>query len=124
MKLRFALGVSLALLAAAPVHADGVLIEGFYWGTQSPDQRTWWDYLSDHCVEMKKIGITGIWAPPPTKGASGGYSDGYDLYDYYDLGSKNQMGTIPTKYGTKEQFLSFVSIAHANGIDVYADVVM
>src|SRR5581483_2119362 len=125
MKLRSALAVALLLgTFATPALADGVLIEGFYWETKSPDQRTWWEYLSDHSLELKKIGVTGIWALPATKGASGGYSDGYDLYDYYDLGSKDQMGTVATRYGTKEQFLSFIGIAHANGIDVYSDIVM
>lgn len=124
MKLRFPLAVALSLLAVAPAYADGVLIEGFYWGTQSPDKRTWWEVLSDRSLEMKRMGITGIWAPPATKADSGGFSDGYDLYDYYDLGSKDQKGTIATKYGTKEQFLAFIGISHANGIDVYSDIIL
>jgi alpha-amylase len=121
---RLALTVALILLAANAARADGVLIEGFYWDATSPDKRSWWDFLSDHAAEFKKIGVTGVWAPPATKGAGGGFSDGYDLYDYYDLGSKDQMGSIPTRYGSKEQFLNFVAVCHANGIDVYSDIVM
>ena len=92
---RLVLACALVLLGTTSVRADGVMIEGFYWDATSPDQRTWWDYLSDHCAELKRTGVTGIWAPPATKGSAGGYSDGYDLYDYYDLGSKDQMGSIP-----------------------------
>lgn len=122
---RLALSLSLVLFLAAPALADGVLIEGFYWDTTSPDPNaSWWQYLADRCLELKKIGITGIWTPPATKGAAGGFSDGYDLYDYYDLGSKDQKGSIATRYGTKEQFLSLIGIAHANGIDIYSDIVM
>lgn len=121
---RVVIALAIVLLLAVPARGDGVLIEGFQWDTQPPPGVSWWDHLSDRCAELREMGVTAIWAPPATKGASGGYSDGYDIYDYYDLGSKDQMGTIPTRYGTKEQFLAFVAIAHANGLDVYSDVVL
>ncbi|HZU95878.1 MAG TPA: alpha-amylase domain-containing protein [Planctomycetota bacterium] len=102
---------------------SGIMIEGFGWNTPLPQNRSWWDHLSDKAPELARLGVTGIWAPPACKGAGGGFSDGYDVYDYYDLGSKNQMGTVATKWGTKEQYLQFIACAHANGLDVYADAV-
>src|SRR5207248_212950 len=111
---RFALGVSVVLLLSPAARADGIMIEGFYWDTTSPDSRSWWDFLSDHSLELKEMGVTSFWAPPATKGAGGTYSSGYDIYDYYDLGSKDQKGSIRTRYGTKEQYLAFIGIAHAN----------
>jgi alpha-amylase len=42
-------------------------------------------------------------SPPPLKGAPGGLSNGYDPFDDYDLGSKDQKGTVPTHYGAREQ---------------------
>ena len=40
------------------------------------------------------------------------YSVGYDLFDPFDLGDKNQRGTIRTKYGTKAELLQVVETAH------------
>lgn len=61
--------------------------------------------------------------PPPHKGASGTFSSGYDLFDDYDLGSKNQKGTTPTRYGNREQLEHCAAVLRANGIDIYLDLV-
>ncbi len=120
-----ALALFLSLALASPARGDGVMVQGFYWDTNSPTPaQTWWEHLQERTPELRAMGVTAIWAPPPTKGASGGFSTGYDVYDWYDLGSKDQMGSIPTRYGTKEQFLNFVGLAHANGLDVYADAIV
>lgn len=120
------------VLAAAPARAqddvNGVMLQAWYWDQphQSPWTRgneQWWETLSRMMPQLREWGFTGLWIPPPTKGAGGGYSSGYDLYDPYDLGSKDQKGTVPTKWGSKENLLKMVSMAHANGMDVYADIV-
>ncbi len=124
--LQLAVAGSLVLVASSGASAQqvsGIMIEGFGWGRRPPPNRAWWDNLSDKARPAPRPRDHGIWAPPATKAAGGGFSDGYDLYDYYDLGSKNQMGTVATKWGTKEQYLEFIGVAHANGMDVYADVV-
>jgi alpha-amylase len=119
-----ALLLTLALAPSAKAQdVSGIMIEAFGWATTPSPSRAWWDNLSDKAPQLRALGITGFWAPPATKAAGGGFSDGYDLYDYYDLGSKNQMGTVATKWGTKEQYLDFIGVAHANGMDVYADIV-
>lgn len=113
-------------LAASPARADepaGVMLQAWYWDSP-PGGEQWWNKLSRMMPEFRRWGFTGLWVPPPCKGAGGGFSSGYDIYDFYDLGSKDQRGTIPTKWGSKENFLKMVSIAHANGLDVYADIVV
>lgn len=55
------------------------------------------------------------------KGAGGGYSVGYDPYDLFDLGEFDQKGTVPTKYGTKEQYLDATKTLKRKGIRVVAD---
>lgn len=73
---------------------------------------------------LVKFGITALWLPPAYK-ASGGINDtGYAVYDLYDLGEFNQKGTIPTKYGTKDEYLHAIEVLHNNNIDVYADIVL
>jgi alpha-amylase len=121
------------LLVASPARAqqdvNGVMLQGWYWDqphrspwTQGNEQ--WWETLARMMPLLREWGFTGLWIPPPCKAAGGGFSTGYDMYDPYDLGSKDQCGTVPTKWGNKENLLRMVSLAHANGIDVYADIVV
>ena len=72
---------------------------------------------------FKQAGFTAVWIPPVLKGASGGYSSGYDPFDDYDLGSKNGAGTIPTHFGTREQLERSCAMMRANGLDILVDVV-
>jgi alpha-amylase len=44
-------------------------------------------------------------------------ADGYGPFDDYDLGSKNQKGSIPTRFGTREQLQRCVAVMRANGLD-------
>lgn len=48
-----------------------------------------------------------IWLPPAFK-ATGEHDVGYGVYDLYDLGEFDQKGTIPTKYGTKDEYLDAI----------------
>ena len=73
--------------------------------------------------EIAEAGYDSLWLPPPGKGSSV-YSVGYDSFDPFDLGDKNQRGTIPTRWGTKAQLLQVVETAHRFGIRVYFDHVM
>jgi len=82
-----------------------------------------WSELIQKMPEIAEAGYTSLWLPPPAKAGSV-YSVGYDLFDPFDLGDKNQRGTIPTKYGTKAQLLQLVQVAHRFGIRVYFDNIM
>lgn len=109
-------------LFAAPAQA-GVMMQGFYWDA-SATGTSWWNNLASKANELKLAGFTAIWIPPVGKGASGGYSNGYDPFDDYDLGSKDQMGTVATRWGTREELQKSVATMRANGLDVYVDLVL
>jgi len=83
-----------------------------------------WTELTAKMPEIAEAGYTSLWVPNPAKGESGGYSVGYDLFDPFDLGDKNQKGSTATMYGTKAQLLQMVQTAHRFGIRVYFDNVM
>jgi len=82
-----------------------------------------WNEVAAKIPEIAEAGYTSLWLPPPTKGNSG-YSIGYDLFDPFDLGDRNQRGTTATRYGTKEELLRMVGIAHRFGLRVYFDNIM
>jgi len=112
----------------------GVLLQGFYFGpghvhgVPSPldgDKTVpfWWDHLAAQANMFRRAGFTALWIPPPLKGASGSSSNGYDEFDDYDLGDKDQKGAVPTRYGGREQLERCVAVMRANGIDIYVDLV-
>ncbi len=82
-----------------------------------------WNEIAAKMPELAEAGYTSLWLPPPTKG-SGGLSVGYDLWDRFDLGSKDQRGTVRTRYGTEAELQRMVEIAHRFGIRVYFDNIM
>ncbi len=79
-----------------------------------------WSDVIQKMPEIAEAGYTSLWLPPPTKAGSG-YSIGYDVFDPFDLGDKNQRGTIATHWGTKAQLQQLVLVAHRFGLRVYFD---
>ena len=73
--------------------------------------------------ELAEAGYGSLWLPPPTKG-SGGLSVGYDMWDPFDLGQKDQRGTVRTRYGTEADLQNMMKTAHRFGIRVYFDNIM
>ena len=82
-----------------------------------------WNRLKEDAKHLKGLGITAVWTPPAYK-ATGTNDTGYGVYDLYDLGEFDQKGAVRTKYGTKEEYLAAIEALHAEGIAVYADVVL
>src|SRR5438105_12977476 len=106
----------------------GVLLQGFYKlrpnrAVPSPadgEARTpwWWDHLAAQAHEFRKAGFTAIWLPPVLKTSAGANpgSDGYGPFDDYDIGSKDQMGIVPTRFSPTAQLQRCVSTLRANAI--------
>src|SRR5437588_53821 len=82
-----------------------------------------WNEIALKMPELAEAGYDSLWLPPPTKG-SGGLSVGYDLWDRFDLGSKDQRGSVRTRYGTEAELLRMIEVAHRFGIRVYLDNIM
>ena len=122
--MRFLVTLAVAVMLLSPRAHAGVMLQGFFWDAPSYYDNTWWDKLSSMSTEISKAGFTSVWIPPVLKGAAGGYSNGYDPFDDFDIGSKDQRGTIPTHWGTREQLLRSVAVMRANGLEVYVDNVL
>ncbi|HSP41229.1 MAG TPA: alpha-amylase family glycosyl hydrolase, partial [Luteolibacter sp.] len=113
MKPTFARLILLWLVLACPAAGEAMLQ---YFGTT-------WREIEAKMPELAEAGYESLWLPPPTK-ASGGLSVGYDLWDRFDLGSKDQRGTVGTRYGTEADLLNMMRAAHRFGIRVYFDNIM
>jgi hypothetical protein len=106
---------SLAAAALLPLKARGEAMLQYF--------NTDWNEIAAKIPELAEAGYSSLWLPPPTKG-SGGLSVGYDLWDRFDLGSKEQRGSVRTRYGTEAELLRMIEIAHRFGIRVYFDNIM
>ena len=99
---------------------NGTMIQYFEW--ELPSDASLWRNVSKEAKRLEKIGITAVWLPPAYKGNDGINEVGYAVYDLYDLGEFNQKGTIPTKYGTKDEYIKAINDLHRCNIDVYGDI--
>ena len=98
------------------------LMQYFEW--YLPSDRNFWNIVANNARKLSDIGVTGVWLPPAYKGTSGRNDTGYGVYDLYDLGEFNQKGSIPTKYGTKEEYLNAIKVLKGNNVAVLADIVL
>lgn len=97
------------------------IFQFFHW--YYPDGSKLWQEVSVRAEHIHNIGINVVWLPPANKGASGGYSVGYDTYDLFDLGEFDQKGTQATKYGDKDGLLNAINRLKEMDIKVLFDVV-
>ena len=98
------------------------LIQYFEWYLPSDCQH--WLRTAREAPRLAHLGITDVWLPPAYKGQAGRDDVGYGVYDLYDLGEFDQKGSVPTKYGTVDEYLAAIKALHAAGLQVYADVVL
>jgi hypothetical protein len=102
-----------------------VVLQAFWWDCENARYpNDWYTYLAKLAPRLKAMGFDAIYLPPPSKGNSGTGGMGYDLFDHYDIGGKNQKGSVGTRFGTQDSLLRLVAVAHANGLDVHHDIVL
>ena len=101
---------------------NNTMMQYFEW--YLPSDSTLWEKVAKDAKHLENIGITDLWLPPAYKGAGGINDVGYSVYDLYDLGEFNQKGTVPTKYGTKEEYINAIRVLKENNIRVLADIVL
>lgn len=98
------------------------VIQYFEW--YLPEDAGHWKRCTKAAKELAEAGITFAWLPPAYKGQAGIHDVGYGVYDTYDLGEFDQKGTIPTKYGTREEYQEAVQALQAEGVQVLGDIVL
>ena len=103
-------------------HEDNrTLFQGFEWYCPSDGQH--WNRLSQILPTLKLLGVDQVWLPPGCKSGWQG-SNGYDVYDQYDLGEFDQKGHIQTKWGDKITLMDLSRVAQRIGIGLCWDAVL
>jgi alpha-amylase len=105
-----------------PGPGGGIIMQAFYWDV--PAGGTWYQTIENKIPEWDAAGISAIWLPPVSKAMNGGYSMGYDPFDYFDFGDYDQQGSVETRFGSRSELESLISTAHQYDIEVYADIVL
>ena len=103
-------------------NGNRVMMQTFYWDVTPLGE--WWNTITPKIADWKANGVDRLWLPVATKGASGGYSMGYDPSDYFDFGEYNQHGSVKTRFGSRAELENLISKAHENGLQVLADIVI
>lgn len=98
------------------------IMQYFEWNL--PPVSLHWQRVAAQAESLKKLGVDIVWLPPAYKGAAGAHDVGYGVYDTYDLGEFDQKGTVPTKYGTRDEYLQAIKALQQAGISVLADIVL
>lgn len=99
----------------------GVMIQYFEWYLK--EDASLWKQVKKEAKHLADAGFSAVWLPPAYKGQAGIHDVGYGVYDLYDLGEFKQKGSVPTKYGTKDEYLAAIKELHLQNLNVYADMV-
>lgn len=126
-----------ALVVAANASSGGsavqnpIILQNFQWyltSCNASGSDGLYDWTTQDAKALATLGVTQVWMPPAYKNFSMDGSSrsqvGYAVYDLGDLGAYNQMGGIPTKYGTQAGYISTINALHQAGIKVIGDIVL
>ncbi|GAC1451935.1 MAG: alpha-amylase [Chitinophagaceae bacterium] len=98
------------------------LFQFFHWYYST--EGNLWKHAAEEASRLSEWGVTQVWLPPAYKSALGSEEPGYAVYDLYDLGEFDQKGSVRTRYGTKDEYLSAIQAFHDKNIKVLADIVL
>ncbi len=108
-------GISLAGIS------QQIMLQGWYWNypVKIGIHRYAQNYIN-YLPDFAEAGFDYIWLPPMSRAAGGQTGMGYDVQDYYDLGS---YGLGATHFGTRPDVDNLMSAMHQYGIQPIADMV-
>lgn len=102
-----------------------VMMQAFYWDAPVKEDKRgeWWNYLREKVPQLASSGFSSLWLPPISKAADPN-SNGYDPYDYFDLGDIDQKGSVKTLYGNRAELENLIHALHENGMSAIGDMVI
>lgn len=111
LALSFALAAQPGLAATEQSKAStAILFQGFHWNSAAAGG--WYGTLQGRAADLKDLGISHVWFPPPSDAAS---TEGY---------LPRQLNKLDSSYGSEAQLTAAISALSAQGIQSVADVVI
>lgn len=111
-----ALTISIDAGAATPPAQSGnsqaVLLQGFHWNSANTSNPNWYNTLLNNVADLKGMGFTHVWFPPPSDSAA---AEGY---------LPRQLNKLDSKYGSSAELTNVVRAFTNNGIKAVADIVV
>lgn len=111
----------------SPPPLNTTLFQAFEWYLPPPSPTSpspsHWTLLTTLLPSLSSLGVSRVWIPPACKAASP-HTNGYDIYDLYDLGEFEQKGSVRTKWGTKAELEALVRRGEEVGVGVLFDAVL
>ena len=100
-----------------------VMMQAFYWDAPRKENKVgeWWNNIAEKVPQLAASGISSLWLPPFSK-CSVGTSNGYDPYDYFDLGDYDQKGSVKTLYGNRAELEKLIRTMREHNISAIADM--
>ena len=102
-----------------------VMMQAFYWDAPVKEDKVgeWWNHLAKLVPQLSAVGFDALWLPPISKAADH-KSNGYDPYDYFDLGDLDQRGAVKTAYGNRAELEALIKLMHEHKMGAIADMVI
>jgi alpha-amylase len=101
------------------------MMQAFYWDGPAKENKhgEWWNFVAEKVPQLAASGISSLWLPPFSKAAVP-ESNGYDPYDYFDLGDLDQKGSVKTAYGNRAELQKLIHLMHEHKMSAIADMVI
>lgn len=108
-----ALGLASGAQAATEQNkaSTAILLQGFHW-LSATNTTNWYGIVQSKAADIKDLGITHVWFPPPSDSAA---DQGY---------LPRQLNVLNSKYGTETALKGAISALSAQGVQSVADIVI
>ena len=92
--------------------STAILMQGWDWDSSGYGNPDWYTIMANNASDMKALGITHVWFPPPADSAA---TQGY---------LPRQLNILSNNYGTQTELQNTINTFKAQGIQAVADVVI
>ena len=107
---------SVSTQAATPLQQQGgstaILMEGFHWDSTNYSGPDWYVIMTNNAADMKALGITHVWFPPPSDSGS---AQGY---------LPRQLNVFNSEYGAQSELQNAINTFAGQGIKSVVDTVI
>lgn len=94
------------------ISSTAIVMQGFHWNSAGYSAPNWYGRMQAKASDLKALGITHVWFPPPTDSAS---REGY---------LPRQLNVLNSSYGSETDLKNAISALNGQGIKSIVDVVI